>query len=200
MYLLEGNIGPGKSTFLALVAENIPGISIEYEPVDDWQQNIQGESLLSNFYADPYRWAYTMETYAMLCRVRDYLIDQENPHKNLLIERSVYSGRYCFAVNDYQSGFISSLEWKMLCAWFDFLVPGKCRPPRGFIYLRVTPEVAFQRIIKRSRLAEVTISLDYLKKLHVLHDDFLLNKNDILEELKPVPVLVLDCNGDFEDD
>lgn len=200
MYILEGNIGAGKSTFLTLLSQQMPSISVGYEPLDSWEQKIHGESLLANFYIDPKRWAYAMETYTMLCRVREHLRDQRHPHARLIVERSIYSGHYCFALNDYHSGFLTPLEWSMYCEWFSFLVIGKCKPPAGFIYLRVTPEVAYERIVHRNRSAESTISLEYLKQLHDYHERFLIQKEGVLDELVSIPVLVLDGDRDFEHD
>lgn len=200
MYILEGNIGAGKSTFLKLMQKKVSEGAVGYEPLADWQKQVMGESLLSNFYAEPHRWGYAMETFAMLSRVREHLKDQEVAQLHRLIERSIYSGHYCFALNSYRNGFMLPLEWNMYNSWFNFLIPGKCKPPRGFIYLRVNPETAYQRIQKRSRDGESLIPLLYLQQLHQCHEDFLIHKKEILPELASVPVLVLDCNSDFESD
>ncbi|MCK4518021.1 deoxynucleoside kinase, partial [Candidatus Babeliales bacterium] len=124
MYILEGNIGVGKSTFLELVKQQTPEVNnlqiqILTEPVDDWSKQSYGQSLLANFYQDASRWAYTMETLTMFCRVRDYVNEQENNDPNRIIERSVYSGHYCFAQNHYQSGYLTELEWKIYSQWVD---------------------------------------------------------------------------------
>jgi len=197
MYILEANTGAGKSTFLKLLEKHNSTILAGYEPVADWQKPVDGQSILTNFFADPQRWAYPMETYAMLSRVRQHMIDQENDHPKRIIERSIYSGHYCFALNSYKSGFMNALEWSMYCSWFNFLIPGKCKPPRGFIYLRTDPKVALARVKKRARSGEL-IELDYLENLHDYHERFLMRKEDILPELKNVPVLVLEINQDFE--
>jgi deoxyadenosine/deoxycytidine kinase len=199
MYILEGNIGAGKSTFLRLIQNQLLDVAVGYEPLADWQKQVFGQSLLTNFYADPSRWAYAMETFAMLSRAREHIKDQEFL-ENRIIERSIYSGHYCFALNSYRNGYMLPLEWNMYNAWFNFLIPGKCRPPQGFIYLRVNPEIAHERIKKRSREGESLIPLSYLEQLHECHEDFLLKKKEILPELKTVPVLTLDCNQDFESD
>lgn len=200
MYILEGNIGAGKTTFLHMLEKALPMVSVGYEPVDDWQHKVHGASLLANFYTNPHRWAYSMETFTMLSRVRDHLRDQEWSSPFRVIERSIYSGYYCFALNSFRSNFLIPLEWEMYKAWFNFLIPGKCKPPHGFIYLRVTPSVAYDRIKKRSRSAESTIPLSYLEQIHQTHEDFLIHKKDVMPEIKDTPVLVLDCDQDFEHD
>lgn len=198
MYIVEGNIGAGKTTFLKLIQERLPEMAVVFEPLHNWQNKVYGQSILSNFYKDPNRWAYTMETLAMACRVQEHLTEQENPNPFRLMERSIYSGHYVFATNGYHNGFLTELEWQIYLEWFKFLVTGRCKAPQGFIYLRTDPEVAYERIKRRNRLAEKTISLTYIKQIHDCHEDFLVHKKDLLAELLQVPILILDCNEEFE--
>ncbi len=200
MFFVEGPIGAGKTTFLRLVQEKLPELAVVFEPLYSWDSKVYGQSLLANFYKDPERWAYTMETLAMACRVQEHLREQKNPNPFRLIERSIYSGHYVFATNGYQNGFFTEVEWQIYLQWFSFLVTGRCKPPQGFIYLKVDPEIAYERIKKRDREAEKTISLEYIKQIHQCHENFLVHKKDVLTELKDVPVLILDCNEEFEAD
>jgi deoxyadenosine/deoxycytidine kinase len=198
MYLVEGNIGAGKTTFLKLIQERLPEIAVIFEPLHNWQGQVYGQSILSNFYQDPHRWAYTMETLAMACRVREHLSEQENPNPFRLMERSIYSGHYVFATNGYQNGFLSELEWQVYLQWFNFLVTGKCMPPQGFIYLKTDPEISYERLRRRDRSSEKTISLEYIKQIHACHEEYLIQRKSLLAELLAIPVLILDCNNDFE--
>ena len=200
MYFVEGPIGAGKTTFLRLIKEKLPELAVVFEPLHSWDSNQYGESLLSHFYQDPQRWAYTMETLAMACRVQEHLKEQQNPNPFRLMERSIYSGHYIFATNGYQNGFFTELEWQVYLQWFNFLIAGRCKSPQGFIYLKVEPEIAYERIKKRNREAEKTITLEYIQQIHKCHEDFLVHKKGLLEELKDVPVLILDCNDEFEAD
>jgi deoxyadenosine/deoxycytidine kinase len=198
MYILEGNIGAGKSTFLQLIKKYMKDIDVALEPLHNWQKKVYGQSLLTNFYQDAKRWAYSLETFAMICRVKEHIKDQAQENQNRIIERSIYSGHYCFAVNGYKHGFMSDSEWELYQQWFNFLIPNKCLPPRGFIYLQTNPEVAYKRLKKRNRLAEKKISFAYLQQIHDHHEQFLIDKTGIIPALKNIPVLVLDCNEEFE--
>jgi len=199
MYILEGNIGAGKSTFLKMLAHALPSISISLEPINNWQKQVYGQSLLTNFYQNPNRWAYTLETFAMMSRVQEHIQEQKNTGC-IIFERSVYSGHYCFAQNSNENGFMSELEWELYTHWFHFLIPGRCMAPQGFIFLQVDPQIAYERIRKRNRHAEKNLSLAYLKQIDKKHELFLLEKKNILHELIDVPVLILNCNEEFETD
>jgi|SaaInlStandDraft_3_1057020.scaffolds.fasta_scaffold04066_6 deoxyadenosine/deoxycytidine kinase len=197
MYIVEGNIGVGKSTFLNLLKNGCSKIETIQEPVSTWDKNVSGESVLGNFYKNPTRWAYTIETLAMIYRTRDYAKEQKNANPNRVMERSVYSGHYCFAYNSLKSGFLNSAEWAIYQKWVDFLLRDQCKPPLGFIYLKSTPETCFQRVKKRNRASEKNLTIETLKKIHEFHERFLVQKKDIFEELKNTPVLILNCNKNF---
>ncbi len=198
MFILEGNIGAGKSTLLKLIKEHLPHIPVALEPVDDWQKQIYGQSLLTNFYQNSKRWAYTFETFTMMNRAKEH-ITAHAQNSIQIVERSVYSGYYCFARNSYEQGFLSPLEWKLYLEWYEWLVAEKCKAPQGFVYLRVDPQIAYERIRKRNRYAEKTVPLSYLKQIHNKHEDFLITQATIAPQLKAVPILVLDCDEEFAD-
>jgi len=197
MFIIEGNIGAGKSTFLTLLHQHIPTIHVALEPLHNWQSDLQGKSLLTQFYQDPHRWAYTMETWALSCRVREHRKDQQYTTAPLIVERSIYSGHYCFALNGYMNGFMSPMEWQAYNRFFETITQG-CRTPQGFIYLYVDPAVAFERIKKRNRSGESSIPLDYLQAISDRHQEFLITKKHELPHLKEVPVLMLDCSKELE--
>jgi deoxyadenosine/deoxycytidine kinase len=199
MYIVEGNNGVGKSTLLRLIKKHLSHIEVVQEPVDSWAVG-GDESLLAKFYHDTNRWSYTMETYTMLTRVQEHIRVQQMLHPFKIMERSLYSGHYCFARNGYEQACMDDTEWNIYNKWFNFLVPQKCRPPKGFIYLSSDPQVCFDRGVKRNRAGEDIVPLEYYQQLHTQHENYLIKKQGILEELKDVPVLVLDGNFEFEND
>lgn len=202
LIVIEGNIGAGKSTMLKLIEQELNACVIP-EPTDKWQKMSGTTNLLDLFYKDTPRWAYTFQSYAFLTRIHaiyDYI--KLHPEKSLFIlERSVYCDRYCFAKNCYESGFITDLEWQIYKDWFGWLTENQFTPkPNAFIYLRVTPEVAFERISKRKREEESGIPFDYLQALHKKHDDWLIERKDVTPSMSHCPVLTVDCNEEFEKD
>jgi len=198
--IVEGNIGAGKSTFLAMIKRYL-AVQIVPEPHTQWQQVIQGQNLLDMFYTDMKRWGYTFQSYAFVTRV---MMQQKmaliNPYPLQILERSVFSDRYCFAKNLYENGVITPLEWHMYQEWFSWLIDTYVAKPDGFIYMHTTPEVCFERMQKRDRSEEKTVPLEYLQSLHQKHEDWLIKKEGIADYLQSIPVLTIDCNQEFESD
>jgi deoxyadenosine/deoxycytidine kinase len=201
MYLVEGNVGAGKSTLLSLIAQRLAHIEVIFESVNSWNNAVDhGASLLSHFYQDPARWSYTMETFTMFTRIKEHLNEQNGKNPFKIIERSLYSGHYCFARNGYLQGYMTDVEWALYTQWFAFLVGRSCVTPHGFIYLQTDPVICHERALKRNRSGEESIPLAYLEQIHKQHENFLIKKHNVLGSLKDVPVLVLDASYEFEKD
>lgn len=200
LFIVEGNIGAGKSTFLRILSSAL-NVNIIYEPHERWQCIGNSENLLAKFYADPIRWAYTFQSYAFITRIMEveYALAKSTMTHHIL-ERSVYSDRYCFAKNAFELGYMTSLEWKLYQEWFSWLVDSYMVKPDGFIYLRTDPQVCYQRMKKRNRSEELLVALDYLQLVHEKHEQWLLDKKELSPTVVDIPVLVLDCNSDFEHD
>ena len=62
--------------------------------------------------------------------------------------------------------------------------------------MRTSPEVIFERIQARGRKEEDYITIDYLRDLHNLHEDWL-NKNTA--SICPAPVFVIDADRSLEE-
>lgn len=196
--IVEGNIGAGKSTFLNILRDSL-NVQVVYEPHEKWQ-NIGGtQNLLEMFYKDTQRWAYTFQSYAFVTRI----IAQETHAKKCInpaqiLERSVYSDRYCFAKTAHELGTMNALEWKLYQEWFSWLVDNYTIKPDGFIYLRTNPQICYERLRKRNRSEETGVSLQYLQTLHARHEEWLIEKKGVASYLQNVPVLVLECDEEFE--
>jgi deoxyadenosine/deoxycytidine kinase len=183
MIFVEGNIGTGKSTFLTHLSKHCKVI---LEPVDEWTQmkNANGKNILEEFYSDPARNAYLFQSIAFRSRMKN-IVNRDD----CFIERSIYTDRNVFAKTCRDDGLIGDIEWNDYVSWFDWLTTEFQVKPKGFVYLRCEPEVSLERIKKRNRSGEENISLEYLKKLHSKHDEWLLNE-------KVNSVLVIDVNED----
>jgi len=197
--VIEGNIGAGKSTFLKIIKEKL-SIDVVYEPTDKWQREGKEDNLLDLFYKDTKRWAYTFQSYAFISRIQSQMEHQKNVSSDRpqVYERSVYCDRYCFAKNCLEMGTMTEMEWHIYKEWFSWLVESYTAKPSGFVYLRTNPKVCYDRIQKRQRCEESGVPLSYLELLHTRHEEWLIEKKEVMPWLADTPVLILDCNEEFE--
>ena len=73
----------------------------------------------------------------------------------MLVERSIYTDRHCFAVNCFNSGQMTKMEYDIYCKWNDWLSKEFNLRPDGYIYLKCDPSINTTRISKRSRDGEI---------------------------------------------
>lgn len=94
--IVEGNIGSGKTTFLKQF-DHVLNATILPEPIDRWTSVGGRHDLLALMYADPKKYAFTLQTYVQLTMLQNHQKRVDTQFK--LMERSLYSARYCFVEN-----------------------------------------------------------------------------------------------------
>lgn len=193
---VEGNIGAGKSTFLEHYSKVKP-IEILPEPVYKWR-NMQGKNLLELSYQDPDRWSHLVQSYIQLTMAENH-VQKLSPGKQIkMLERSIHSSRHCFIQNFYDTGKMSEAGYQVLVEWFDFLTNKNNQMDVGvdmFIYLRTSPQVAYQRVRQRARKEEEVVALEYLTQIHNLHEKWM----ESLANEGNIPVLVVDADKDVKE-
>ena len=170
IFSIEGNIGAGKTTLLQHLEKVIPNVKVIYEPVNEWK-NIGGEDLLTYFYKDPKRWAYTFELQSMVSKVRKVKEAIMSDVDIILLERSIFSDK-SFQNVSFLYDRLTPLEMELLDQFKkDFM---KDYPAlNGVIYIDTDVKECLERIKKRGRNEEAGIDAEYLTKLE---DQFLSTK------------------------
>ena len=99
--VVEGNIGSGKTTLLRhLAGAHHPHAVVEafQEPVNKWR-DVRGHNTLGLMYDDPQRWSLTFQTYVQLTMMELHERKTVDPKAVKMMERSIYSAKYCFVEN-----------------------------------------------------------------------------------------------------
>jgi len=174
---LDGNIGVGKTTLLNAIRDRFPDILIVPEPVDTWTslKDESGKNLLELFYEDKKRWAYTFQNAAILSRLRllQDAVAAAKPGQIILTERSVLTDKFVFAEMLRQSGEMNVLEGSLYNMWYNTFASKL--PMAGILYVVTGVQVAQQRIQKRGRQGEESISVEYLEALDRQHRAWILS-------------------------
>ena len=182
IYIVDGNIGSGKSTVLKNLAHL--GYSVVYEPLDVWEEKYADASgsLFDKFYADKTKWSFAMQIAVVTSRLRRLeKAIENNTSEILIVERSIYTDRNVFAKNLKNLGHLSEIEHKIFEDFFSQCVELYSaivdKIETCHVYLNTSTDVCFQRKEQRNRTAESSDALppDYMVDLGKLHSDWLLD-------------------------
>ena len=172
---IAGMIGAGKSTLAAALGEHL-GIDVHYEPVAD-------NEYLSDFYRDTARHSFAMQVYLLNRRFQQH---QEIiwRGRSAVQDRTIYEDSI-FAKMLARTGLMEERDYRTYVQLFRHMSNFMCKPS-VIIYLDVSAESSYQRILTRSRDVESTIKLEYLEALHEGYQDFIASIS------KVVPVIRVD--------
>ena len=192
---VEGNIGVGKSTFINILKLKWPDCEVVSEPVDMWKEitDSNGKNILQTFYENIPRWAYSFQNVACITRMMkiEEAIRNSNS-KFIFLDRSLGTDKNVFEAMLYDQGQMNQIEHSMYNLWCDFYHKYvRSQDKQIYIYLRASPEICYERIKKRGRVEEESISLEYLQGLDKYHNNWLINGSQS-------NVIIIDCEEEFE--
>lgn len=169
IYVLEGNIGAGKTTILKLIGKHFKDVELVEEPVKEWQ-NVGGMNLLDSFYSNPKRWGFSFEFNSMLTKLESLLKAANSDKPIIIIERSILSNKV-FIDLSYELGKLEKMEYIMLMNTYNFYLQNIYPQISGIIYLDTPVDECVKRITKRNRGEECSIDKSYLKDLKKKMDE-----------------------------
>lgn len=172
--VVDANIGAGKTTLLNWLREKL--ITTETIAYNFFEENVESwmnEGWLQKYYSNIPRYASSFQTRVLLSHIQQRkLIDEINRNQNQEIivnicERSAITTVNIFSKMLVDDGMLDQMEMDMhnqILEIFNY------QKPDLLIYLETDPELAFERLKKRSRNGEIDITLEYLKKLNQIYN------------------------------
>ncbi|MEC6748248.1 deoxynucleoside kinase [Marinilactibacillus sp. XAAS-LB27] len=183
--VLAGMIGAGKSTFTTFISEEFQSEAFYEQVVDN--------PILEKFYADPKRWAFSLQIFFLNTRFRS--IKEALVHRHNVLDRSIYEDALFTKIN-YEEGNMSEAEMILYTDLLENMmeelkdIPKKA--PDLLIYLRGSLDTHLERIKKRGRSFEQVDGnpelLEYYTKLHSRYDDW-------FDAYNQSPTLVIDIDS-----
>ena len=162
LVLVAGNIGSGKTSLTERIGERL-GWRTAYESVAD-------NPYLADFYADMRKWSFHLQIFFLGHRAQQHL-DMWNDPRSAIIDRSIYEDAYIFARALNHLGNLSELDYTSFRRVFELVVRG-LPPPSLLIYLKAPVPILMERIRRRARDMETSISEDYLNLLDSFYEDW----------------------------
>jgi deoxyadenosine/deoxycytidine kinase len=163
LILVAGNIGSGKTSLTERLGDRL-GWHTAYESVAD-------NPYLPDFYADMKSWSFHLQIYFLGHRAQQH-IEMANDPRSAIIDRSIYEDAYIFARALYHMGNLNERDYHAYRQVFD-LVTRTLPPPSLLIYLKAPVSTLVDRIHRRGREIESSISADYLQLLDSFYEDWM---------------------------
>jgi deoxyadenosine/deoxycytidine kinase len=157
---VAGNIGVGKSTLTALIAQRL-GWEPCYEAFEE-------NPYLADFYQDMPRWSFHSQAFFLSRRLQQHhdLLERDC---SVIQDRSVYEDAEVFAYNLFNQGHMTNRDWHTYWELYHTLCL-LLTPPNLVLYLKASVPTLMRRIAQRGRDYEQNISPAYLEQLNGLYD------------------------------
>jgi len=163
LILVAGNIGSGKTSLTQRIGERL-GWLTAYESVAD-------NPYLPDFYADMRIWSFHLQIYFLGHRAQQHL-DLAADLRSAILDRSIYEDAYIFARALHQMGNLTERDYLSYRCLFDLVVKNLPAPDL-LIYLRAPIPVLIERIQRRARNIETSITPEYLNLLDSYYEDWM---------------------------
>ena len=153
---ISGNIGAGKTSLTELLAKHY-----------HWEAHF--EDVIDNPYLDDFdnhmeRWSFNLQIYFLKSRFEQLLSFKESK-KTIIQDRTIYEDAHIFAPNLNAMGLMNQRDFNNYQGIFS-LMESLIKGPDLLIYLRSSIPNLVNKIHKRGREYENSISIDYLSRLN----------------------------------
>ena len=192
---IAGNIGAGKTSLTELLAKHY-----NWEP---HYEDVIDNPYLDDFYNHMERWSFNLQVYFLKSRFEQLLSFRES-NKTIIQDRTIYEDAHIFAPNLNAMGLMNQRDFKNYKGIFE-LMESLIQGPDLLIYLRSSIPNLVNKIHKRGREYESSISIDYLSRLNERYEawissyeaskliiidvdslDFVINNKDLIPIIEAV--------------
>ena len=153
---IAGNIGAGKTSLTDLLATHYK-FEAQFEDVID-------NPYLDDFYNHMERWSFNLQVYFLKSRFQQ-LTQINRSEKNTIQDRTIYEDAFIFAPNLHAMGLLTKRDFDNYYSLFE-LMETMIDGPDLLIYLRSSIPNLVNKIHKRGRNYETSISIEYLSRLN----------------------------------
>lgn len=185
---IEGNIGSGKSTciqYLKQLYRNNTNVYFIDEPIDDWNKitDNNNKTIFECFYQDKNRYSFPFQLTTLVTRYKKLketieLIKKRNKQNKsriqnsiIITERCIFSDHCIFTKMLYDTGFITKMEYSIYMEYYNEFI--KISQPIQYIFINTNIQTCLNRINKRLRSEEKSISHDYIHLCHNYYKSFI---------------------------
>lgn len=163
LVLVAGNIGAGKTSLTERLGARL-GWHTAFESVAD-------NPYLADFYANMRSWSFHLQVFFLGHRAQQHL-DMAAMPQSVIIDRSIYEDANIFARALHHLGNLSERDYLAYRRLFD-LVVSNLPAPDLLIYLKAPVPVLMERIRRRGREIETSLSQEYLELLDTFYTEWL---------------------------
>ena len=169
---IAGNIGAGKTSLTKQLSK-----SLKYKP---YYEDVIANPYLDDFYSHMERWSFNLQIYFLKSRFQQLLKIKESK-KPIIQDRTIYEDAHIFAPNLKAMGLMNQRDFKNYQELFE-LLESLIKGPDLLVYLRSSIPNLVNKIHKRGRDYENSISIDYLSRLNERYEAWIstYDKGEIL--------------------
>ena len=169
---IAGNIGAGKTSLAELLAK--------YYKWEAHFEDVIDNPYLDDFYNHMERWSFNLQIYFLKSRFQQLLKIKESK-KPIIQDRTIYEDAHIFAPNLKAMGLMNQRDFKNYQELFE-LLESLIKGPDLLVYLRSSIPNLVNKIHKRGRDYENSISIDYLSRLNERYEAWIstYDKGEIL--------------------
>jgi len=162
---IAGNIGAGKTSLAKQLSK-----SLKYK---SYYEDVIANPYLDDFYNHMERWSFNLQIYFLNSRFKQ-LVAIEKGNENVIQDRTIYEDAFIFAPNLNAMGLMTKRDYDNYLSLFDTMT-NLVKPPDLLVYLQSSIPNLVNKIHKRGRDYEKTISIEYLSRLNERYEAWITN-------------------------